>query len=243
MTDTWTAAIRFRIAGPLRFLSHAETARLWQRVCARAGLPVRYSQGFNPHPRLSLPLPRPVGVEAREELLVVKLEGEDLSEEHRAEREAALRQALALQVPEGMEVLAVELVPGNASFPPQSAEYVLPLQATVVERVRGESAKVMASDRCIVERASGEGRAPRPIDVRPFLESIRVEGGDLIVQHRTDGAGSIRVDEILQLFGLQTSDLAGPVRRINVVWETGKPQNSSEAPCMETRAEDIEDGT
>ncbi len=91
--DDSTAAIRFRIGGALRFLSHAETARLWQRACTRAALPVRYSQGFNPHPRMSLPLPRPVGVAADEELLVVKLcdERQGTPVADRAEREAALK--------------------------------------------------------------------------------------------------------------------------------------------------------
>jgi radical SAM-linked protein len=247
MANDLTAAIRFRIGGVLRFLSHAETARLWQRACARAGLPVRYSQGFNPHPRLSLPLPRPVGVSADEELLVVKLcdERQGTPDEDRAEREAALKQALVAQVPEGIEVLAVDLE-ARASFQPQSAEYVLPLrveeESNLVERLENAIARVMASERCLVERAA-EGRVTRSIDVRPFLQALRVEDGNLIVQHRTGGAGSIRVEEILPLLGLHPRDLAGPVRRTNVVWETTESESVAKEPCMETRAEDIEDGT
>jgi hypothetical protein len=42
------------------------------------------------------------------------------------------------------------------------------------------------------------------------------------VQYAIGPAGSIRVDEIVQLFGLRIQDLAGPVRRTNVVWETTK---------------------
>ncbi len=88
-------------------------------------------------------------------------------------------------------------------------------------------ARVMASERCLVERAA-EGRATRSVDVRPFLQALRVEDGNLIVQHRTGGAGSIRVEEILPLLGLHTRDLAGPVRRTNVVWETTELDNYSE---------------
>ncbi len=273
MMDDATAAIRFRIAGTMRFLSHAETARVLQRACARAALPVRYSEGFNPHPRMSLPLPRPVGVEAREELLVARLCEAGATVESRAEREAAVKRALAEQLPEGMEVLAVNLVGAGTSFQPQSAEYVLPLRveerADLVERLQDKIAAVMKSDRCMVERASGEGRAARPVDVRPFLLSVRLEGGTgsptrkgppnaihrvwepnfalgsptLIVQHRTGEGGSIRVEEILQLFGLGLQDLAGPVRRTNVIWETTERKDTSKEPCTETRAEDLEDGT
>ena len=144
-------------------------------------------------------------------------------------------------------VTGTDLGAASASLHPQSAEYVLPLrvneEADLAERRRQEIAKVMSSDRCMVKRASAEGRATRSVDVRPFLCSIRWESGNLIVQHRTGGAGSIRVDEIMQLFGLQTQDLAGPVRRTNVMWETTELQNTSKEPCMETRAEDLEDAT
>jgi radical SAM-linked protein len=242
-----TAAIRFRISGTMRFLSHAETARVWQRACARADLPVRYSEGFNPHPRMSLPLPRPVGVEAREELLVARLCEAGAAGESRAEREAAVKQALAAQLPEGMEVLAVDLVGAGTSFQPQSAEYVLPLRveerADLAERLQNKIAAVIESDRCMVERTSGEGKAARPVDVRRFLLSVRLESGALIVQHRTGVGGSIRVEEILQLFGLGLQDLAGPVRRTNVIWETTERKDTSKEPCRETRAEDLEDGT
>jgi hypothetical protein len=101
---------------------------------------------------------------------------------------------------------------------------------------------VMESARCLVERAA-EGRAAKAVDVRPFLEWIRREGGHLIVRHRTGGAGSIRVDEILRVFGLRMQDLAGPVRRTDVTWETTKLDDVSEEPCRETRAEELEDGT
>jgi radical SAM-linked protein len=233
----------------MRFLSHAETLRVWQRACTRAVLPLQYSQGFNPHPRLSLPLPRPVGVVAQEELLVAKLcedpEGGPAAD--RIEREAAMKHALAEQLPEGIEVLAVDLVAAHASLRPQSAEYVLPLEmaeeSDAAEGLRDRIARVMDSDRCLVERTSTEGRATKTVDVRPFLQAIRWEGGDLIVQHRTGGAGSIRVEEILRLFGLPPQDLTGPVRRTNVIWETTNLDEVSEEPCQETRAEDLEDGT
>jgi radical SAM-linked protein len=242
-----TVAIRFRMAGTMRFLSHAETARVWQRACARAALPVRYSEGFNPHPRMSLPLPRPVGVEAEEELLVAKLREEGETVESRAEREATVKRALAAQLPEGMDVLAVTLVGAGVSFHPQSAEYVLPLRlaarAGLAERLQEKSTGVMEQEHCMVERTTGEGRAARSVDVRPFLLSVRVEGGSLIVQHRTGEGGSIRVEEILQLLGLGLPDLAGPIRRTNVIWETTERKETGKEPCMETRAEDLEDGT
>jgi radical SAM-linked protein len=244
-----TAAIRFRVAGPVAMLSHAETFRVWQRACARAGVPVRYSEGFNPHPRLSLPLPRPVGVEAEDELLVARLCEDPVARSagDRTECETAMMRALAEQLPEGMDVLSVTLAASNALFRPRSAEYVMPVRIEenpdLTDRLHSEIERVMASPRCLVERTAGETKPAKRIDVRPFLLSVRLEEGRLIVQHLTGEAGSIRVDEILRLFGLRTEDLAGPVRRINVVWETTKLQRTIETPRMESGAEDVEDGS
>jgi len=229
-------------------LSHAEMSRVLQRACVRADVPLRYSEGFNPHPRLSLPLPRPVGVESSDELLVARLceapaaqSASDL-----AEREAAMMRALAGQLPEGIEVLAVTLADSNASFQPRSAEYVLPIRDAedpgLAARLAGEIARVMTSEQCVVERASADRKSARSIDVRPFLGSIQFQAGKLIVQHATGDAGSIRIEEILQLFGLRTEDLAGPIRRTNVVWETAKLQSATQQPRSQDRAEDIEDG-
>jgi radical SAM-linked protein len=225
MTQQPVAAIRFGIRGAMRFLSHAETARVLQRACARAGVAVRYSEGFNPHPRMSLPLPRPVGVEADDELLVVRLrdDGAEALGAGRAERETALKDALAAQLPAGMEVRRVALVAAPVSFQPRSAEYRLPVRVREEPgreaRLQNRIAEVMARDRCPVARAAAPGRAAKSVDVRPFLDSIRLEGDQLVVRHRTGPAGSIRPDEILQLFGLRAEDLAGAVRRTNVTWE------------------------
>ncbi len=73
-------AIELSVEGDLRFLSHHDMMRAIERLLRRAGLPLRYSQGFNPRPALSLVLPRPVGVASEADLLVVTLE-EDLAED------------------------------------------------------------------------------------------------------------------------------------------------------------------
>jgi hypothetical protein len=172
-------------------------------------------------------------VESEDELLVAKLYEDPgtRSAGDRAQWETAMMRALAEQLPEGVDVLSVTLAASNASFQPQSAEYVLPVRIgedpALAARLEEEIARVMASEQCVVERISSEQKPSRRIDVRPFLLSIRLQDGRLIVQHVTGDAGSIRVDEILRLFSLRTEDLAGPVRRINVVWGTTKLQKTT----------------
>lgn len=69
-----TVRIRFRKAGRLQYISHLDLQRTMGRVIARAGLPVWYTKGFNPHPKLVFGLPLPVGVESECELLDLRLD-------------------------------------------------------------------------------------------------------------------------------------------------------------------------
>ena len=59
--------IKFAKDQPLQFLSHLDLLRLWQRALRRACLPVQYSQGFNPHPKISFAAALPVGVTSEAE--------------------------------------------------------------------------------------------------------------------------------------------------------------------------------
>jgi radical SAM-linked protein len=52
----------------VKFISHLDMVRFWERAFGRAGIPLAYSQGFTPHPRLSVAAPLPVGVTSEAEL-------------------------------------------------------------------------------------------------------------------------------------------------------------------------------
>ncbi len=214
-----TLAVRFRIGGTLRFLSHAETSRVFQRACTRAGIPVKYSAGFNPHPRLSLPLPRSVGVESDDELLVVRLSDEPQDAD--GAYEARVRQALQEALPAGIEVVGVELV-GSGTFHARSVDYLFCIRtdraADLTDRLRQRAEVILASASRIVERKLPGDQKVRRIDVRPFLESIQPVEQGVMVRCNVTAAGSIRIDEILQLLELESEDLAAPVRRTAVEW-------------------------
>jgi len=223
---TAQAAVWFRIGGLLRFLSHADTLRVCQRASARAGIPVKHTMGFNPHPRLSLPLPRSVGVESDDELLVlwlsVDLDGLDLSGLSHEECAAQIGQALQRALPAGIEVLRVKVSGDAVSFQARAASYQFRYGSNrsadfleaLEQRVRG----ILESTSLTVERKLPGDRRARRIDVRPFIESIQPAGDGLVVRCNVTGAGSIRVGEILQLLELTTEDLAAPIRRTEVEW-------------------------
>jgi radical SAM-linked protein len=216
--------IRFAMGGLLRFLSHAEALRLFQRACARANLPVKFSQGFNPHPRLSLPLPRPVGVAAEDEFLAVRLfdeRGLDMRDTDQVQKE------LAAQLPQDLDVREVTLMKAGTSIQPESAQYVLALAPEAVSqkgnRVRAGAAAFLALESALVERVAAndapDRRRARRVDVRPFVRNIQFEENDVIVTCGVSNAGTIRVEEVLQLLDLTLEDLAGPIRRRQPTWK------------------------
>jgi radical SAM-linked protein len=229
-----TAAIRFRVGGSLRFLSHAETMRVLERACVRSKVQVRYTEGFNPHPRLSLPLPRPVGVESDEELLIARIWSA------RAEKSGTglgWEGALAAELPAGMVLLDTRPFASNAAFYPRSVDYVLtlrgPQEGVSLDRVSRIAAEVMAAPEYTIERTAPGRRRARRIDVRRYLQSIRLHDETLTVRCLTGAGGSVRVDEIFEVLGLGIEDLAGPVRRTNTVWETKQGETTLHPPDAE----------
>jgi len=218
--------IKFRLRGTLRFLSHAETLRVFQRACVRAGINIQYSRGFNPRPKMSLPLPRPVGVESDDELLCLRIHNGTRAQEHQSTSDAGdlcsfIKNKLSVTLPEGCEVLSVNFDRTDKSFQPLSATYVLAVRPEYCnEDLRVRIERLLASKSLNIQRQTGKKNSkPKNIDVRTFLKSINIDNRCIIVECNITLAGSIRVDEILELLELDESKLALPIRRTNVQWQ------------------------
>jgi len=233
--ETILLVIKFRIGGSLRFLSHAETLKVFQRACVRAGIQIQHTQGFNPHPKLSLPLPRPVGVESDDELLCFRCSADKRppqgilrtveKTDGRSDLRDLVKDALSEQLPEGIELLSASLAEPNTSFQPYSATYILKVQPEYLNgTLKARIEQLLANKSLFVTRASGYGSrgkagVAKEVDVRPFLKSIELDNNSIIVQYKISPAGSIRADEILQLLELKVSMLAAPIKRTNVQWQ------------------------
>ena len=217
----------------MRFLSHAETMRLFQRACVRAGVKVAYSQGFNPHQRMSLVPPRSVGVESDDDLLCLWLaEGQtdsvrknhntELSNKSQISNGAGIdAEAMKSALPAGIEIISVKTSQAKNVPEPISARYIMKVQEQKIDDgIRKRITDMLASDKVVVNRRTGENSRTKPVDVRPFLESIKTEQDQVAVDCKISQAGTIRVDEILGLLQLKTADLTGPVKRTGVQWST-----------------------
>ena len=211
--------VTFRIEGNLRFLSHQETLTMFHRVLVRAGVDLRYSQGFNPRPKLSLPLPRSVGVQSDNELLFFSL-----SDKVQAFDTEQITERINTELPCGCEIIDIDITTrGKTSFQPISAEYVFTLTDFAdVEKTKDGIEQLRRSiereNPVIVERWAGKNKTRRRIDVGPYIDSIECRALAIVVRCNITNAGSVRVDEILKLLQIDPSMISRPIERRAVQW-------------------------
>ena len=218
--ETILLVIKFKIGGSLRFLSHAETVKLFQRACVRAGINMQYSRGFNPRPRLSLPLPRTVAVASDDDLLCLRV-NRDLKESQIADYDSRIKDRLSGQLPKECKLLSVEAVGANASYQPDSATYVFSLlPESINERLKAVIERLLASESLnLHRRVDAKYSKFKNVDVRPFLKSIEIVDKEIVVECKISSAGTVRVDEILKLLEIEPEKLTTPIRRKNVKWK------------------------
>ncbi len=155
-----------------KYISHLDLARLWERAVRRAGLPLAYSAGFTPHPRLSFAAPLAVGVTGDEELLEMYL-NEDVPP-------AEVLARLGSQLPPGLTLLSVvaeEAAAASLQTRVRAAIYLARFRAAVPD-LAARVADLLARERVPYERRR-EGKT-KPLDLRPYVEELA------IIEGRTD---------------------------------------------------------
>ncbi len=169
----------FATHGPMRYVSHLDTMRTWVRAIRRARLPLAYTQGFSPHPRIALAAPLPVGIEGARELMDLWLD--DPSGPADAVR------ALDASVPPGLEVVAIEEVgerlPSLQSLL-SSARYRARLDPSQLEiedvcaHVAQRISQLLALDELAWEEQRGE--KVRRYDLRRTILDLSLGAGDAL---------------------------------------------------------------
>lgn len=201
-------AISYAIEGDLRFISHQDSLRLFRRALARAGIGVRYSEGFNPKPRIRIALPRPVGVASREDVLVLELTS-DLEPSNLLNR-------LSTQIPAGVRLLAAERLADRDRRLPCEVKYALPLEPAARESVAQAVADFLSKDKVIVQRASFKTPSKKVMDIRCFVLVMEVLDGSLTWTQAMGPEGTAGIGEVLQSVGLSSDEHLHRVVRVEV---------------------------
>jgi radical SAM family uncharacterized protein/radical SAM-linked protein len=212
--------VRFRFSkrGVARFLGHLELVSVVIRAVRRAGLPLKYSQGFHPMPRLSFGAPLPVGMESLEEYL-------DIEFGARLDPQEALAK-LNAEMPEGICFIAADPLSLKLSFPSAiMTEYIVsikdgPLGINIEpERIEGLLRDFSAKD-SIPVRITREDKVT-DVDLKPSLAAFSYAGDSnlSLVLRKVEGTPPVRPADVLScLFGLSREDASLiPVLKIRTV--------------------------
>ena len=156
--------IRYAKRGPLRFTSHRDFARAFERAVHRAGVPIAYSQGFTPHPKVSYASAAPTGAASEAEYLEIAL---------RDRRDPAeVARALDAALSPGLDVLeAVEAGPGSLADRIDASHWRVELPGVPPEDLRHAVAAFESAGEVPVQRLTKQGL--RTFDARGPVERIK----------------------------------------------------------------------
>jgi radical SAM-linked protein len=189
--------VTFSKNGPLTYTSHLDLARIWERSLRRGGVPLAYSQGFNPRPKLQLAAALPLGHTGGAELLDVWLE--------RPVSVEAFAKALVPVLPDGLTLSEVrQMLVKEPALPTQitSAEYSVTIQGSQVSgEIESRIERVLAADE-LPHEWRGKSYDLRPLIERLWLE--RESGGEAVLgmQLAARAGATARPEAVLEALGL-----------------------------------------
>lgn len=165
--------VRYCKLGKVRFVSHRDGARLWERALRRVALPVAYTEGFTPRPKLGFGLALPTGAESVAEYIDIDFAKDaDLDP-----GDPELAESLSAALPVGIDVSVVaERDAGDESLQQAVTSTTWELWGPGIEpgRIEEAAARLLSADRVVVERVR-KGRSHHD-DVRPLIVSLSADG-------------------------------------------------------------------
>lgn len=184
----------FRKGERVRYISHLDVLRAWERAIRRAGLPLSYSQGFTPHPKIAFASPLPLGFLSEAEVM-------DISLDERVEA-GEFRARLAPESTEDLAVLNVEEIAISAP-PPQAALLWADYSADVpdlgaVQALEAARAFMLRTE---FEWTDERKEKSRTYDLRPAVASLEAQpldgGTRLSMRLQADKEMTARPEQVL----------------------------------------------
>lgn len=199
--------IKFGCDRQLKFLSHLDMMRLWERALRRAGVAPAYSEGFSPHPRISLAVPLAVGVTSRAEVMDIFME-QRLSPDY-------FRHHIAPQLPDGITV--VEVTPVSIQSPSlqsrvRFAEYEVEVETTQSTEELQDVLKVLLSKAQLPWHHTRD-TGVRYYDLRPLISDLLLVESDgksakIGMRLRCDASGTGRPEQVVKALGYENQPVS-----------------------------------
>lgn len=208
--------VRFSKLGKVRWTSHRDIARAWERAIRRTGLPIAYSQGFSPHPKVHFGLALSTGHESLAEYLDLDLDDASPALPDAAGL-AALPERLTAALPAGVTADAVAVIPTSTPSLQQavtSCDWRIEVRGLTPDATADAIARLLAAPELVTTRQR-KGKDVTD-DVRPYVLDLAVVGptdaGTDIDAHLATQPRGLRVSELVSL--LATGAEEGRVRRL-----------------------------
>ncbi|MGI9471214.1 MAG: TIGR03936 family radical SAM-associated protein [Rubripirellula sp.] len=183
--------IRFGKTDLLRWISHRDLARLWERLLRRAALKLSMTEGFHPKPRVGFPSALALGVESLDEVVEI-----DLAEEISP---LALLERLQQDQQPGLTIKSVCLLPegfGKAQL--QRSDYTVSLVDGVErEEIEAAIAGLLAKGSVSIERK----KKPLTVEVSEQISRLELANDCLLLSLAASDAASLRPGDVLDLLG------------------------------------------
>ncbi len=231
--------LRFAKRGRLRFTSHRDVARAFERAIRRAAIPMAYSSGFTAHPRISWAGAAPTGAASEAEYVELGLAGHrDLDQ---------LARDLNAALPPGIDVLEAVLSSGTGKLAERidASKWELVLHGIDDSQLRAATERLLAAGAAEVERLTKDGL--RQIDVRAALVSAVIvdgPGAEPAPPGRVSAGGAMAPCAILAVVVQQTTPVVRPddvVVALTAV--AGLPAPSSSLVTRVAQGRLLEDGS
>ena len=195
--------IRFSRGEELKYISHLDIIRLWQRALIRAGIALAYSEGFSPHPRMSLAAPLALGITSEAELMDIVLE--KFMSPHN------FTAAVGRQLPLGISIAGVfstTLNMPSAQSQLRQAEYTVRI-ATGKSKNDVEAAITGLLEKESLPWEHRRDTGPHRYDLRALIDDLWIidlhEGYCIIgMRLRSDSAGSGRPEQVAAALGFES---------------------------------------
>ena len=194
--------ITFSTEKTLSFVSVLELTSIWERSLRRAAIPLRYSQGFNPRPKMNFAAPLPVGCGSEADLLDIWLE--------QALQPSDILTALQNKTPTNLSIIDIQAI--NLDEPTlaeqlSSAEYTVWLEGLSDVELEAKTQNLLQSERCLRPRRGKKYRG-NTYDLRPLILTMTLtpetmHGWIQLHLHLKARPGATgRPDEVLKAMGV-----------------------------------------
>jgi len=170
----------------MRFISHHDLMKVFERAIRRANIPIAMSRGFNPHPKLSILLALSVGIVGKDEVLELELL-ESIPLE-------SLVESLGRQLPKEIHILSVEAIPPSSNNPVRDVTYEIVFEDP--DLLKTLKISEFLQQPAIVVNRTKDGYQ-KPFDIRPSIQEITVKSDGLILSIKMTSKGIARPEEVL----------------------------------------------